>query len=79
MSRILGRGNLLTRGAEGVTLALDSVRANKMRASLTILGIAIGVMVVIAMASMITGIQRSVTDMVQRAGPKHVHRDALFP
>ncbi len=69
MSQVHGRGNLLTRGAEGVTLALDSVRANKLRASLTILGIAIGVMVVIAMASMITGIQRSVTDVVQRAGP----------
>jgi putative ABC transport system permease protein len=46
------------------------VRANKSRAALTILGIAIGVMVVIAMASMITGIQQSVSDVVNRAGPK---------
>jgi putative ABC transport system permease protein len=66
----LGRGNLLARALEGVTLALDSVRANKSRAALTILGIAIGVMVVIAMASMITGIQQSVGDIVNRAGPK---------
>jgi putative ABC transport system permease protein len=66
----LGRGNLLARALEGVTLALDSVRANKSRAALTILGIAIGVMVVIAMASMITGIQQSVGDVVNRAGPK---------
>ncbi|MEP6591363.1 MAG: ABC transporter permease [Gemmatimonadota bacterium] len=70
MSSTLGRGNLFARAVEGVSLALDSVRASKMRAALTILGIAIGVMVVIAMASMITGIQSSVTEVVQRAGPK---------
>ena len=39
----LGRGNLYTRAREGVLLALDAVRANKSRAALTILGIAIGV------------------------------------
>jgi putative ABC transport system permease protein len=65
----LGRGNVLARGFEGVVLAIDAVRANKTRASLTILGIAIGVMVVIAMASTINGIQRSVSDVVSRAGP----------
>ncbi len=70
MKRTLGRGTMITRGLEGVTLAVDAVRANKTRASLTILGVAIGVMVVIAMASMITGIQGSVSEMVQRAGPK---------
>jgi putative ABC transport system permease protein len=66
----LGRGNVLARALEGVTLALDSVRASKVRAALTILGVAIGVMVVIAMASTITGIQNSVSEIVQRAGPK---------
>lgn len=70
MNNALGRGNLFARAAEGVYLALDSVRASKLRAALTILGIAIGVMVVIAMASMITGIQGSVSEIVQRAGPK---------
>jgi putative ABC transport system permease protein len=66
----LGRGNLVTRAGEGVALAFDAVRANKSRAALTILGIAIGVMVVIGMASMISGIQSGVSDIVQRAGPK---------
>ena len=65
-----GRGNLMARALEGVTLALDSVRASKVRAALTILGVAIGVMVVIAMAATITGIQNSVSEIVQRAGPK---------
>jgi putative ABC transport system permease protein len=60
----------LGRIGEGVTIALDSVRSNKARAALTILGVAIGVMVVIAMASMITGINRAVTKEVESLGPK---------
>jgi putative ABC transport system permease protein len=55
---------------EGVGIALDSLRANKVRAALTILGVAIGVMVVIAMASAITGINRSVSSQIETLGPK---------
>ena len=55
---------------EGMGMALDSVRANKTRAALTILGVAIGVMVVIAMASMITGINRAVAHQLETLGPK---------
>ena len=32
---------------EGVLIAIDSIRANKVRAALTILGVAIGVFVVV--------------------------------
>lgn len=60
----------IDRALEGVGIALDSLRSNKVRAGLTILGVAIGVMVVIAMASAITGINRSVTAMLESAGPK---------
>ena len=60
----------LARLVEGIGMALDSLVANKVRASLTILGVAIGVMVVIAMASMITGINHSVSQMLEDAGPK---------
>ena len=55
---------------EGVGIALDSIRSNKVRAFLTILGVAIGVMVVIAMASAITGINRSVAEQLETLGPK---------
>jgi putative ABC transport system permease protein len=55
---------------EGSAIALDSIRSNKVRAGLTILGVAIGVTVVIAMASAITGINRSVTGILESAGPK---------
>jgi len=58
------------RTVEGMGMALDSVRANKTRAALTILGVAIGVMVVIAMASMITGINRAVSRELETLGPK---------
>ena len=37
------RGSLGSRMLEGSLIALDSVRANKVRAALTILGVAIGV------------------------------------
>jgi putative ABC transport system permease protein len=55
---------------EGSLIALDSIRANKVRAALTILGVAIGVTVVIAMASAITGINHSITGILESAGPK---------
>jgi putative ABC transport system permease protein len=64
------RGSVTSRMFEGVAIALDSVRANKVRASLTVLGVAIGVMVVIAMGSAITGINNSITSILESAGPK---------
>ena len=60
----------LARVAEGVGIALDSLRANKVRAALTILGIAIGVMVVVGMASAITGINRALMAELEAMGPK---------
>jgi putative ABC transport system permease protein len=61
---------LLVRMVEGAAIALDSLRSNKVRAALTILGVAIGVMVVIAMGSAIAGINRSITSILESAGPK---------
>jgi putative ABC transport system permease protein len=55
---------------EGVGIALSSLRANKVRASLTILGVAIGVMVVMVIGSMITGINRGVEDIFSQLGPR---------
>jgi putative ABC transport system permease protein len=60
----------LVRMVEGAGIALDSLRSNKVRAALTILGVAIGVTVVIAMGSAITGINRSITSILESAGPK---------
>jgi putative ABC transport system permease protein len=55
---------------EGVGIALGSLRANKGRAALTILGVAIGVMVVMIIASMISGINRSVSNTFEQIAPR---------
>ena len=67
---LLRGGIMLSRMAEGVGVALESVRSNKVRAALTILGVAVGVTVVIGMASAITGINHSITAILESAGPK---------
>jgi len=55
---------------EGVGIALSSLRANKVRAALTILGVAIGVAVVMVIGAMITGINRGVSDIFDQLGPR---------
>ncbi|HJU67325.1 MAG TPA: ABC transporter permease [Gemmatimonadaceae bacterium] len=54
---------------EGVGIAFDSIRANKVRAALTILGVAIGVFTVVAISAAIYGINRSVARDFEAAGP----------
>jgi putative ABC transport system permease protein len=53
---------------EGFSVAFDSVRANKMRATLTMLGIIIGVGAVITMVALGEGAQRAVTARIQALG-----------
>ena len=54
---------------EGVTIALDSIRANKVRAGLTILGIAVGVFVVVVISAAVHGINDSVAKDLESTGP----------
>lgn len=44
---------------EGVGIAFDAIRSNKVRAALTIAGVAVGVFVVVAMAATVHGIRQS--------------------
>lgn len=52
-----------------VRLALDTLRANKLRSALTILGVVIGVATVMTMAAIVQGIQDQIVRTIQIAGP----------
>ncbi len=54
---------------EGVVIAVESLRANRARAALTILGIAIGVFVVVIISAAIHGINASISREFEKAGP----------
>src|SRR5438132_10444198 len=54
---------------EGVVIAFDSIRTNKVRAGLTILGIAVGVFVVTVMSAAVHGIDQGVSSSIAAAGP----------
>ena len=54
---------------EGVGIALDALRSNKLRSTLTILGVVIGVTTVMAIASMVQGIRTQIFNAIDVAGP----------
>jgi putative ABC transport system permease protein len=55
--------------AEAWFIALDQLRANKLRSGLTILGVVIGVATVMAMASIVQGIRDQIMTSIEVAGP----------
>jgi putative ABC transport system permease protein len=55
-------------GRESIRMAMDTLRANKLRSGLTILGIVIGVTTVITISSIINGLNNRVTDFASSLG-----------
>src|SRR6185295_2700233 len=54
---------------EGVTVAADNLRANKLRSFLTMLGVVIGVATVMLMASIVDGVKTQIFNALNAASP----------
>src|ERR1051326_9156787 len=58
---------------EVVTMALDTVRTNKMRSALTVLGVVIGITSIGGMTALIRGFDQSFRDLISQSGPNIVY------
>ena len=59
--------------SETLRMALDSLRGHKFRSFLTVLGIVIGVMTAIIIASIITGMRQSIISMIEEYGTNNIY------
>ena len=57
---------------EVVVVALDTLRANKLRSALTILGVVIGITAIVGMTSLIRGFDQSLRDSIRQLGPNTI-------
>ena len=55
---------------EVIAMAFDTVRSNKMRSGLTVLGVVIGITSIVGMTAMIRGFDESLRDAIRTIGPK---------
>ncbi|MDR0310247.1 MAG: ABC transporter permease [Acidobacteriota bacterium] len=62
---------------ENLKMALDTLLSHKFRSFLTILGIVVGVVVVIVIASALTGLRGSIVDMLEGAGANNIYASHL--
>src|SRR5512139_2024095 len=54
---------------EIVRMSWDTLRNNKLRSALTVLGVVIGIMSIVGMTSLIRGFDESLRDMIRTIGP----------
>ena len=62
---------------EILTMAVDTLRTNKMRSALTILGVVIGITSIVSMTALIRGFDESFKDLFRQIGPEHDVRDEV--
>jgi putative ABC transport system permease protein len=55
-----------------MVMALETVRANKLRSGLTVLGVVIGITSIVAMTSLIRGFDQSLQDSIRTIGPNTI-------
>ena len=58
--------------AEIVAMAFDTLRANKLRSGLTVLGVVIGITSIVGMTALIRGFDESLRDSIREIGPNTV-------
>jgi hypothetical protein len=68
LSRFVERHPLLMAMGEAIGMGLQSIRAYKMRAFLTILGVVMGIMTVTGMSSIVAGLNANVAQSVAKIG-----------
>src|ERR1044072_472391 len=64
---------------ESTAMALDTLRANKLRSSLTILGVSVGVVTVIFMVSIIQGLNKAFADQIESLGSNTIFVSKFDP
>jgi putative ABC transport system permease protein len=64
---------------ESALMALDTLRANKLRSSLTILGVSVGVLTVIFMVSIIQGLNKAFADQIESLGSNSIFVSKFEP
>lgn len=64
-------GNGISALVEGFLIAWEAMRANRIRSILTVLGVAVGVSVVVAIGALMTGLRSSVMEAFEAAGPNN--------
>ena len=64
---------------ESSLMALDTLRANKLRSALTILGVSVGVVTVIFMVSIIQGLNKAFADQIESLGSNTIFISKFDP
>src|ERR671922_1479309 len=64
---------------ESALMAIDTVRANKLRSSLTILGVSVGVLTVVFMVSIIQGLNKAFADQIESLGSNTIFVSKFAP
>src|SRR5436190_8953317 len=58
--------------SEVIAMAFETVRTNKLRSGLTVLGVVIGITSIVGMTALIRGFDESVRDMMRSIGPNTI-------